>query len=93
MVRRAHEKGFNFPFLKDADGAIAARIGAISTPHVFVLDAARRLVYKGRIDNTRDPMRATSSDLENALRDLFAGVPVAVPETAPFGCAIVRWLS
>lgn len=90
MVRRANAKGFNFPYLKDEDGAVAERFGAISTPHVFVLDAARRLVYKGRIDDARDPARATSSDLENALRDLFAGEPVAVPETQPFGCAIVR---
>lgn len=90
MVRRAREKGFNFPYLKDADGAVAAAFGAISTPHVFMFDATRRLLYKGRIDDARDPARATASDLENALRDIFAGRPVSVPETQPFGCAIVR---
>lgn len=90
MVRRAHEKHFNFPYLKDQDGAVAERFGAMSTPHVFVLDASRRLVYKGRIDDTRDPARATYSDLENALHDLFAGLPIKTPETQPFGCAIVR---
>lgn len=90
MSRRAREKQFNFPYLKDADGTVADQFGAISTPHVFVLDATRHLVYKGRIDDKRDPSRATSSDLENALRDVFAGLPVRVPETNPFGCAIVR---
>lgn len=90
MVRRAQEKRFNFPYLKDAAGAVAEQFGAISTPHVFVLDVSRRLQYKGRIDDARDPARATRSDLENALRDLFAGSPVTVPETQPFGCAIVR---
>lgn len=90
MSRRAHEKTFNFPYLKDVDGTVAEQFGAISTPHVFVLNASRRLVYKGRIDDKRDPSRATSSDLENALREIFAGVPVSVPETLPFGCAIVR---
>lgn len=90
MEKRARDKGFNFPYLKDADGAVAEQFGAISTPHVFVLDATRQLVYKGRIDDTRDPARATYSDLENALRDLFAGSPIGVPETQPFGCAIVR---
>lgn len=90
MVRRAREKRFNFPYLKDPDGVVADGFGAISTPHVFLLDAARRLVYKGRIDDTRDPAHATTSDLENALRDLFSGSPVKVPETQPFGCAIVR---
>lgn len=90
MARRAREKRFNFPYLKDPNGAIAERFGAISTPHVFVLDASRRLAYKGRIDDMRDPARATYSDLENALRDIFAGSPVREPETQPFGCAIVR---
>ncbi|HEX6122502.1 MAG TPA: thioredoxin family protein [Ktedonobacterales bacterium] len=90
MVRRAREKGFTFPYLQDPDGATAERFGALTTPHVFVLDAARRLVYKGRIDDARDPARATASDLENAFRDIFAGAPVRVPETQPFGCAIVR---
>lgn len=90
MTRRAQAQRFNFPYLKDMDGAVAEQFGAISTPHVFVLDAARRLVYRGRIDDKRDPARASYSDLENALRDMFAGSPVAVPETQPFGCAIVR---
>lgn len=90
MTRRARDKRFNFPYLKDAGAAVADSFGALSTPHVFVLDASRRLVYKGRIDDTRDPANATHSDLEEALRDLFAGSPVRVPETQPFGCAIVR---
>ncbi|WIG59724.1 MAG: hypothetical protein OJF49_002471 [Ktedonobacterales bacterium] len=90
MTRRASEKSFNFPYLKDADGAVATRFGAISTPHVFLFDTTRRLVYKGRIDDTRDPAHATCSDLENALRDVLSGLPVKVPETQPFGCAIIR---
>lgn len=90
MTLRAREKRFNFPYLKDLDGAVADRFGALTTPHAFVLDAARRLVYKGRIDDARDPARATTSDLENALSDVFAGTSVRIPETRPFGCAIVR---
>jgi peroxiredoxin len=90
MVKRAHEKGFNFPYLKDEDGRVALHYGALTTPHVFLLDPTRRLVYRGRIDETRDPARASYSDLENALQDLLSNAPVRVPETAPFGCAIVR---
>lgn len=90
MVKRAQEKGFYFPYVKDDTGNVALRFGAISTPHVFVFDAARRLRYKGRIDDSRDPARATYSDLENALGDLLANRLVGVSETKPFGCAIVR---
>ena len=90
MQNRAQEKAFNFPYLKDEDGAVARAFGAINTPHCFVLDRERRLRYHGRIDDTRDPARASYSDLENALADLLAGRAVRTPETQPFGCAIVR---
>lgn len=90
MVKRAEEKGFNFPYLKDEEGKVARQYGALTTPHVFLFDAERKLRYRGRIDETRDPARASYSDLENALRDLLAGNPVSVAETNPFGCAIVR---
>lgn len=42
------------------------------------------------MDDTREPARAMVNDLENALNDLLANRPVAVSETQPFGCAIVR---
>jgi peroxiredoxin len=90
MVKRAKEKRFNFPYLKDEDGSVADAYGAISTPHIFVLDRRRTLRYKGRIDDSCDPAKATYSDLEHALEDVLAQRTVRVPETKPFGCAIVR---
>jgi peroxiredoxin len=90
MVIRAEEKHFNFPYLKDEDGSTARTYGAVSTPHTFLLDHGRKLRYKGRIDDTRDPSRATLSDLERALADILADRTVRIPETQPFGCAIVR---
>lgn len=90
MVKRAREKGFNFPYLKDDDGSVGRAYGAISTPHVFLFDQARRLQYRGRIDDSRDPARVTVRDLQNAIDDLLAQRPVRVAETKPFGCAVVR---
>jgi peroxiredoxin len=90
MEKRACEKQYNFPYLKDEDGRVARQFGATNTPHFVVLDQARTLRYKGRMDDTREPARATVNDLENALNDLLANRPVAVSETYPFGCAIVR---
>ena len=89
MVKRATERAFNFPYLKDADGAVAKRLGALCTPHAFVLDRELKVVYSGRIDDSRVGDKITSRDLENALADLVAGRPVAVSRTDPFGCGIV----
>ena len=88
MVSRARESGFNFPYLKDDDQSIARLFGATCTFHVFVLDKERRLRYRGRFDDSRNPSRVTTNDLRDALDDILAGRAVRVPETDAFGCAL-----
>ncbi len=90
MVKRAKEKKFNFPYLRDADQTVVDAFGAVCTPHVFVFGKERRLLYRGRIDDSKDPTRVTSQDLRNALDDIIAGSGVRVPDTRPFGCSI-KW--
>jgi hypothetical protein len=89
MVKVADARGWIFPYLKDADSVLARGCGALATPHAFVFDAERRLRYRGRLTDSRDPSRATSSDLTDAIADLQAGRRVRVPETEPIGCSIV----
>lgn len=89
MAKRAKEKGYNFPYLRDEDQHLARKCGAITTPHVFVFDSNRKLRYKGRIDDSRDPARAINHDLRNGLEDILGNRPVRTPETESFGCSIV----
>jgi hypothetical protein len=89
MVNRSTTRAYNFAYLKDEDGTVARSYGAVCTPHAFVLDSHRRIVYQGRIDDSRMGNIITSRDLENAVADVVAGRPVAVRETEPFGCTIV----
>lgn len=89
MVQRAAKRQFNFPYLKDDDGTVAKRYGAICTPHAFVLDRNLKIVYSGRIDDSRTGDRIASRDLENAVADVIAARPVAVDHTDPFGCSIL----
>lgn len=90
MVKRLDESGYNFPYLKDEDGSVGRSYGAISTPHAFVFDGDRSLRYRGRIDDSRDPAKITSHDLEDVVVAVLDGAVVEVPDTQPFGCAIVR---
>ena len=89
MVRRARERKFNYHYLKDASGGVARGFAATCTPHVFLLNSDRRVLYSGRIDDSRMGDRITSRDLENAIGDLLAGRDVKLPVTEPFGCSIV----
>ena len=86
--RRARESKFNFPYLKDANQHLARSFGATCTFHVFVFDRERRLRYRGRFDNSRNPERVTSNDLRDAIEDVLSGRPVRVPETDAFGCSL-----
>jgi peroxiredoxin len=92
MVKRAKEKGFNFPYLRDETQKVVEAYGGICTPHVFAFDSKRILRYRGRIDDSKDPSRVTAHDLRNALDDMLGGGSVRVSDTKPFGCSI-KWYS
>ena len=91
MVARMAEKKFPWPYLHDQSQETALAYGALRTPHFFVFDDARRLVYSGRgVDNPRDTAKMTVNDLDRALAELTAGRAVSVPLTNPIGCN-VKW--
>ena len=91
MKKRMAEKKFPWVYLRDEDQGAARAYGALRTPHFYVLDRERRLLYTGRgVDNPKDTARMTINDLENALEDATAGRPVRVALTNPLGCN-VKW--
>ena len=92
MAAQAIEFEAAFPFVKDADLSCGKTLGVERTPEVAVLNAERRLVYRGRID---DQLRLggarpepTRKDLEEALNDVLEGRTVSVAETPVDGCLI-----
>jgi len=90
---KARMKTHRFPwvYLHDASQHVARAYGALRTPHFFVFDAKRKLVYTGRgVDNPREAAKVKVNDLANALDDHLAGRPVRVPLTNPIGCN-VKW--
>jgi thiol-disulfide isomerase/thioredoxin len=88
---RAQERGFNFPYLYDGENQKVSRAyGPVSTPHVFIFDAARKLRYVGRMDDSENFAAVTKQDARNALDALLAGKPVPVEKTRTFGCSI-KW--
>jgi peroxiredoxin len=87
----AKEWSMKHPILLDESGAVGKAYGAMTTPHVYVIDAKGTLVYRGGLDNAPlGKLEGTSyqNHLSAALADLQAGKPVAVPETKPYGCSV-----
>lgn len=86
----AAENKLTFPILKDPGNKIADKLGASVTPEAYFLDASNKLVYHGRIDNSRNAANVESSDLRNALNATLSGKPVEKTEAKAFGCTIKR---
>lgn len=91
MIIRMKEYNFPWYYLYDATQETAIKYGALRTPHFYVFDEKRKLVYTGRgVDNPRDPSRVTINDLENALEQLTTGQEITTKITNPIGCN-VKW--
>jgi peroxiredoxin len=91
MVQRMEEHKFPWVYAVDRPQEVALAYGALRTPHFYVFDKDRKLVYTGRgVDSPRDTSRMTVNDLERALEELTTDKPVSVPTTNPIGCN-VKW--
>lgn len=91
-VVKAHaaEHKLSFPILKDPANKIADRLGAAVTPEAYFISADNKLLYHGRIDNSRNAAQVESNDLRNALDAALAGKAVEKTEARAFGCTIKR---
>ena len=88
MKARSDEKGFAFPFVRDASQEVAQAYGAARTPEVFLFDAERRLVYHGAPDSDYENEADADPWLRDALDAVLAGEGPDPAETAPVGCSV-----
>jgi hypothetical protein len=79
-------------YLMDDPGKVGLAYGAKTTPHMFIIDPAGKVVYNGAIDDKRSTDLADVKTAKNyvvaALEELKAGKPVSTPSTTPYGCSI-----
>ncbi|HZE12422.1 MAG TPA: thioredoxin family protein [Chthoniobacterales bacterium] len=91
MVERMRDERFPWIYLHDETQEVARAYGALRTPHFYVFDRERRLIYTGRaVDNPRQADRSKTHELERALEEHLAGKPVRISVTNPIGCN-VKW--
>jgi peroxiredoxin len=91
IARTISERQVSFPVLRDRELAIADRLGAVTTPHVFIIDAQGGLAYAGGVDDRsfRQP-EPTVQYVDQALEALLAGQSPPTQEARSYGCTIVR---
>lgn len=78
--------------LIDDTSSTGRAYAARTTPQMFVIDPAGKVIYDGAIDANRSARASTHSANDNfvhaALTDATAGRPVKVASTAPYGCSV-----
>ena len=91
MVERMKKHNFPWVYLYDKPQEVAKEYGALRTPHFYVFNEERKLVYTGRgVDSPRDTSKMTVNNLDLALEELTSGKSVTIPVTNPIGCNI-KW--
>ena len=91
MVKRMEEHQFPWVYLRDERQNIALAYGALRTPHFYLFDKDRKLLYTGRgVDNPRDESLIKVNDLERVLEEVTSGKAVSLTVTNPIGCN-VKW--
>jgi peroxiredoxin len=79
-------------FLMDESGAVGMSYGARTTPHMYIIDPAGKVVYNGAIDDKRsthlEDVKTAKNYVVAALEEMKAGKPVTVASTTPYGCNV-----
>lgn len=78
--------------LFDTNGKVGKSYGAKTTPHMYIINAEGKLIYKGGIDSIQSADQADIAKAVNyvdkAMTEHLAGKPVSETTTLPYGCSI-----
>ena len=91
MKLRMAEHRFPWVYVYDQTQEVALKYGALRTPHFFVFNMERQLVYTGRgVDSPRDASKIQENTLDLVLTALVNDAPLPIEVTNPIGCN-VKW--
>jgi len=92
MREHALDLGYPFPYLYDESQEVAREYDAACTPDFYVFDKSLKLVYRGRLDDSRPNSGTplTGKDLRTAIDTVVAGGEVSSKQYPSAGCNI-KW--
>jgi peroxiredoxin len=92
LKEMAQKLEFTFPFCHDESQSTAKAYTAACTPDFFLFDQARKLVYRGQLDDSRpgNGKPVTGKDLRAAIDAALLGKPLLLQQKPSVGCNI-KW--
>ncbi len=92
MKEVAEAEGYPFPYLYDESQEVAKAYDAACTPDFYLFDENHKLVYRGRLDDSRPKtdIPLTGKDLRAAIDAVLVGDDIPEPQYPSAGCNI-KW--
>ena len=91
MKEHSRKMGYKYPYLIDRNSKIANSFGAKTTPHIFLFNKNKKLVYKGAIDDNYQSIKNVKEKyLINAITQLNNNEEIKINTTKAIGCSIKR---
>ena len=91
MKEHSRKMGYKYPYLIDRNSKIANSFGAKTTPHIFLFNKNKKLVYKGAIDDNYQSIKNVKEKyLINAITQLNNNQEIKINTTKAIGCSIKR---
>ena len=88
-LKFAKAKGVEYPILADPTGTVGHAYGAVTTPHMFVIDGEGNILYDGAIDDDkRGSSKSPKNYVDAALASATGGESVEQAQTKPYGCSV-----
>jgi peroxiredoxin len=92
MATEKATRGYQFPYLFDADQSVAQAYAAACTPDFYLFDHDHQLVYRGQLDSSRpgNDIPVTGEDLRRAIDQVLTGETPSAQQIPSIGCNI-KW--
>lgn len=86
----AQQRSLPYTILDDRSGKVGRAYGALTTPHMYVIDTRGSIAYQGAIDNNESGRKTQGviNYVDKALTELTAGKKVSKTDTMPYGCTV-----
>ena len=86
------ELGLSFPYLYDETQDVAKKFKAACTPEFYLFSSKKRLVYRGRMDDSspKSVNAPSANELRAAIDNIIAGKDISSEQYPSMGCNI-KW--
>lgn len=90
VVNYFKKQEINFKVISDKNSSIANHLGALRTPHAYLISKQGEILYQGGVTDSSDPLKAKEFHLFDALISHKNNKEIKIKKSRVLGCEIAR---